>query len=80
MVRQHMGELTVSELARHLGMARPNLVRIVNGRSGISAAMALKLSEAFPLTTPEWWMDLQSLYELDQARVGKRKKVRPVAK
>ena len=50
-LRDCMGEnLTVTALARHLGMPRANLSNILNGKLGISAAVAVKLGEAFPKT------------------------------
>jgi addiction module HigA family antidote len=79
-VRAWMGDqITVSALAKHLGMTRANLSMILNGRLGISAAVALKLSEAFPETNAKFWMDLQTQYDLAQARKRKRVKIAPVS-
>ena len=58
--------LSVTEAAKILGIARPNLSAIINGRAGISALMAMKLSRAFN-TTPQFWINLQSSYDLAQA-------------
>src|SRR5580658_2387133 len=78
-LREYMGTgLTVSALAEHLGMTRANLSMIVNGRSGVSATTALKLSEAFENTSPEFWLNLQNSYDLWHARQAKRIKVAPV--
>ena len=78
-LREHMGErLTVSEVARHLGITRANLSMILNGRLGITAATALKLSEAFPKSRAEFWLALQSQYDLAKVRKQKRKKVEPL--
>ena len=38
--------LTVGELAAHLGISRPHFSRGLNGHTGISADMGLRLSEA----------------------------------
>jgi addiction module HigA family antidote len=51
---------------------------ILNGRLGISATMAIKLSEAFPKTDAQFWMNLQIQYDLAQARRRRRKKIAPV--
>jgi addiction module HigA family antidote len=56
-------ELTVSDLARILGVSRKTVSKIVNERSAISADMALRLSRAFK-TTPELWLNLQRNYDL----------------
>ena len=71
---------TVSALAEHLGMTRANLSMIVNGRSGVSATTALKLSEAFENTSPEFWLRMQMNYDLWQARKSMRRPVRKAAR
>jgi addiction module HigA family antidote len=77
-LREYMGDdLTVSALAAHLGVTRANLSMILNGRSGISAAMSLKLDDAFT-TSEGFWLRLQTNYDLAQARRVKRVKIRPV--
>jgi addiction module HigA family antidote len=35
---------SVTEVARHLGVTRPALSRVLNGKAGVSADMALRLS------------------------------------
>jgi antitoxin HigA-1 len=56
-------QLTISETAQGLGIARANLSAIVNGRAGISVEMSVKLAEAFG-NTPQFWLNLQKNYEL----------------
>ena len=56
-------KLTISEVAKGLGITRANLSAIVNGRAGISPEMAVKLSEAFGNTT-QFWVNLQKNYEV----------------
>jgi addiction module HigA family antidote len=81
LLRLHMGEeVTVSALARHLGMTRANLSMILNGRLGVSALTAIKLAEAFPKTDARFWMNAQLNYDLAQARKRKRTRVLPVSK
>lgn len=55
--------LTVSEVAKGLGVARANLSAVVNERAGISPELAVKLSEAFGNTT-QFWVNLQKNYEV----------------
>jgi addiction module HigA family antidote len=59
--------LTIAEAARALGVTRQTVDRLVNGRSGISAEMAIRLAKAFG-STPDTWVRLQAAYELAQAR------------
>jgi addiction module HigA family antidote len=55
--------LTITEVAKGLGIARVNLSAIVNERAGISPELAVKLSEAFG-NTAQFWVNLQKNYEL----------------
>lgn len=63
--------LTITEVAKGLKIARSNLSGITNGHSGISPELAVKLSEAFG-NTAQFWINLQKNYELWHAE----KKVR----
>jgi addiction module HigA family antidote len=67
----------VTEVARHLGVTRPALSRILNGKAGISADMALRISEAFN-TDPDFWLRLQAQRDLWVASRKKRVKVKPL--
>jgi len=58
--------LSVSELARSLGVSRKTDSKIVNERRAITADMALRLSRAFD-TTPELWLNLQQNHDLWRA-------------
>lgn len=68
---------SVTEVAQHLGITRPALSRILNGKAGISADMALRISEAFN-TDPELWLRLQAQRDLWVASKKKRAKVKPL--
>jgi len=68
---------SVTEVARHLGVTRPALSRVLNGKAGVSADMALRLSEAFN-TDPELWLRLQAQRDLWIALQKRRKKVKPL--
>ena len=59
--------LTVTDVARALGVTRKAFSELVNGRSGVSTSMALRLSKAFG-TTPELWLDMQRNHDLWNAR------------
>ncbi len=66
--------LTVTRAAAALGVSRKTLSSILNGRSGISAEMAIRLSIAFN-TSAESWLLQQLQYDL--ARVEpKRRSIR----
>lgn len=57
--------LTVTEAAKRLGVTRQALNNLVNGKSGISAEMAVRLSKAFG-SSPEVWLGMQMEYDLAQ--------------
>lgn len=52
---------------RPAGGTRQALSRLVNGPTGISADMAVRLSKAFG-SSPEAWPGMQMAYDLGQAR------------
>lgn len=58
--------LSVTEAARVLGVSRQALNNIVNGKAGISAEMAIRLTKAFG-STADTWVKLQGAYDLAQA-------------
>lgn len=63
--------LSVTEAAKGLGVSRKTLSAILNGRSGVSPEMAVRLSLAFG-TSAESWLTQQVQYDLWQAE--KRRK------
>jgi len=52
---------------------------VLNGKAGISADMALRISEAFK-TDPELWLRLQAQRDLWVALQKKRAKVKPLVR
>ena len=59
--------LSVTQLAEILGVSRKAVSSIVNERKSVTPEMALRLSRAFPNTTPESWLHLQKNYDLWQS-------------
>jgi len=57
--------LTVTETAKRLGVTRQILNNLINGKGGISAQMAVRLSKAFG-SSPEVWLGVQMEYDLVQ--------------
>lgn len=71
-LRDYLGDLSVTEAASRLGVTRTALSRILNGSAGISVDMALRLRDALG-TSAELWINMQAQYDLWQAE----KKPRP---
>lgn len=74
----HPGEVLLEEFLKPWGVSQNKLAKsmnitttrlndVVRGRRGISGDTALRLARATN-TTPEFWLNLQSLYELEIAR------------
>jgi antitoxin HigA-1 len=63
--------LTQRQLADHIGCDVKVINRIVNGRAGVSAEIALKLGAAFG-TTPEFWLNAQKAVDIyfAEQRIG----------
>ena len=59
--------LSVTKAAESLGVTRKTFSMLVNGKSGISPEMALRLSKVFG-RTPEGWLRLQLQYDLWKAK------------
>jgi addiction module HigA family antidote len=60
-------KLTVTKAAALLGVKRQTLNNVINGHSGISPEMAIRLSKAFG-GSPEVWLRMQMAYDLAQAQ------------
>jgi antitoxin HigA-1 len=58
--------VTAAELARQIDVPVNRVTSIINGQRGITADTALRLAHWFG-TTPQFWMNLQQLYELRRA-------------
>lgn len=63
---------TVTKAANMLDVDRQTLSKLINGRSGISPEMAVRLSIVLN-TSSEMWLNMQSMYDLAQAEQGRKK-------
>lgn len=64
--------LSVTAGAKALGVTRQTLNNLVNGKSGVSPEMAIRLSKAFG-SSPETWLRMQLDYDLARARLREDK-------
>ena len=58
--------LSVTEGVKVLGITRQYLSNLINGKTGVSPEMAIRLSKAFG-STPDTWIRMQAAYDLAQA-------------
>lgn len=77
-LRDELEEIGVSQsaLAEHIGVLPKTINEICRGKRGISADMALKLSQALG-ATPYFWLNLQNNWELSQ--ISNPPKIKPLA-
>jgi addiction module HigA family antidote len=66
---------SVTALAKHLGVTRAALSRVIHGRAAVSAEMALKLEAALGVSA-DMWLKLQNKRDLWVASRNRRKKIK----
>ena len=66
--------ITVTGFAQRIGVTRVALSRVLNGKSGISADMAVRLAAALG-GSAESWLHMQADYELWQAEKALKREV-----
>lgn len=71
--------MTQKQLADHLGCDVKVVNRLVNGRTSVTAEMALKLGAAFR-TTPGFWLNAQKAVDLYQAAKRIKELPKPLLK
>jgi addiction module HigA family antidote len=74
-------KLSAAELARRIKVPTNRITEIVNGQRAVTGDTALRLAHFFG-TSAEFWLNLQSLYELRLAeqKAGKSIKALPTLK
>lgn len=78
-LREYLPEgMTVKEAAKRLGVTRQALSALLNGRSGVSVEMALRLESALD-TKADFWLRLQMQRDMWVARQKPHPKVKRLA-
>jgi antitoxin HigA-1 len=81
----HPGDVLMKELIEPLALSRYKVAKLIGvqqrrvdeicaGKRGVTADTALRLARLFD-TTPEFWMNLQSQYDLEVAQRAMRKQI-----
>jgi len=71
--------MTVTQAAKDLKVSRVTLSKVLNGKAGVTAGMALRLS-AWLGTTPEVWLGMQTQWELWQAEQQPSARIEPMVR
>jgi antitoxin HigA-1 len=69
LIRDNLADLglSVAEGATGLGITRQQLYNVINGKSGVTPEMALRLEKAFG-GSADMWLRMQGSYDLAQVR------------
>ena len=70
-------KMTVMQAANELQISRVTLSKVLNGKAGVTAGMALRLS-AWLGTTPDVWLGMQTQWDLWLAKQQPRPDIRPM--
>jgi addiction module HigA family antidote len=78
--REFLDELGLrpGTLAREIGVDRSRIKAIIDGRRDITADTALRLSRYFG-TTPDFWMNLQTHYDIAVAAAASRRDIERIS-
>lgn len=77
-IREYLGDVSITDAAEHLGVSRTTLQRVVTGTADVSADMAYRLASAFG-TSAEMWAGMQMQYDLHKAAKIKRPRISRIA-
>lgn len=69
--------MTVTSAAKALQVSRVTLSKVLNGKAGVTAGMALRLA-AWLGTTPDVWLGMQTQFDLWQAGKQPKPKIKPL--
>ena len=78
LLREFMGKRTATELARHIGVTRATISRVLNGQTAVTVDLSIRLGEALSLS-PDFFSKAQLQYDLWIESQKKRPKIRPLA-
>ncbi|OOF48066.1 addiction module antidote protein, HigA family [Rodentibacter genomosp. 1] len=77
-LKEYIDGMSITDIAKRLGVSRVALSRIVNAQAGISAEMAVRLSKLLTNTTPNFWLNMQADYDLWQIENTKTFSIMPL--
>lgn len=78
LLREFLGNRSATELARHIGVARATISRILNGRTSVTMDLSIRFGQAFSLS-PDFFSKAQLQYDLWVESQKKRRKIKPLA-
>lgn len=70
--------LSAGALAEHVGVPRTRIERLVNEQTSMTVDTAMRLAAAFG-TTPNFWVNLQTAYDLSKTDIKDFRGIEPLA-
>ena len=61
-------ELTITDVAKHLGVSRKTLSKVLNAKGSVTPEMAVRLELAFGKPSADHWLRLQNAHDLWKTR------------
>ena len=77
LLREFMGDRSVTELAGHIGVARATLSRVLNGRNAVSVELSIRLGEALSLS-PDFFAKAQLQHDFWRESQKRRRSIKPI--
>lgn len=77
LLKEFLGDITATDLAGHIGVARATISRILNGRSAVTMDLSIRLGEALALS-PDFFSKAQLQRDLWIESQKRRRKIRPL--
>jgi addiction module HigA family antidote len=78
LLREYLGERSISDLAAHIGVARATVSRILNGHTGVTADMSIRLGQALGVSE-EFFATVQLKRDMWVASQAWKNPIKPLA-
>jgi addiction module HigA family antidote len=78
LLKEFLGDITATQLAEHIGVARAKISRVLNGRSAVTTDLSIRLGEALSLS-PDFFSKAKLQHDLWIESQKKRPKIKPLA-
>lgn len=76
-LKEYLDGISVTQAAEKLGVTRVTLSRLLNGRTAVSAEMAIRLGQVLN-TSPKLWLNMQADYDLWKIQQQKNFQLTPI--
>jgi len=78
LLKEFLGNRSITEVADHIGVARATVSRIIHGRTAVTVDLSIRLGEALSLS-PDFFVKAQVQHDLWMESQRRRRKIKPLA-